>query len=265
MNLGRYTDLRRTGSNLLGTTYCGQDSVLNREIGVLEVYSRIVPDTNDFKERFLMRCQNWARISHPNIVPLYEVLTESTGVFLVTGGYSGVTLEEHVGEGERIELAESLEIVRHLCDALDVMHRHNILHEHLNTDFILWSAQHTTQIYGVGVGLVEYRGKELLDLAYRYRFCSPEQSRGEIASVSTEVYSVGAILYRLLTGRPPFASCYITFLIEQILNDEPTHPVEINPSIPQALNDIILKCLAKKPEERYQSVAQLRNAIETSI
>ena len=119
-------------------------------------------------------------------------------------------------------------------------------------------------LFGFEVAYLGWRASQTTELAAHCRYFSPEQTRGEIATAATEVYSIASILYRLLTGRPPFESENLTFLIEQTLHVKPDPPTTLVASVPRELSDVILKGLAKKPEERYRSIAEFVVALESS-
>jgi eukaryotic-like serine/threonine-protein kinase len=259
---GRYTNLREPVSNILGVAYRGLDPLLDRPVLVIDIHQRIIEE-DQVRERLLRESQNWACVRlHPNVVALYDLMIKDDHVYLVLGDHSAITLEQYLtGRSLRMAEEQAVRIFKQICDALEHIHGHGISHRQINTDTIVVDPNDDASIWGTGVAFLAYQGFEPKELIGACLFNSPEQIRGEWASVESEIYSLGVVLYRMLTGRIPFTSDCLASLAEQIVNVDPTPPVEFSPSVSKVLNGIVLKCLEKKPVDRFRTVAELRAAL----
>lgn len=258
MNFGRYTQLNDVGKTELGQLYRGIDPLLDRSVLLVDIHSRII-EGKDFRTSFLKQAQTWVTVgAHPNLVELQDLLQENGGVQLGLSEFSPGTLENYLlSRVEPLGVSEACQIIRETCAALIHIHEHDILHQRVSTDTITIGSDNSVAVFGIGVAKLAWRGKTFEELTKQFRFYSPEQTRGGVASVETEIYSVGAILYRMLTGQFPFPSECMKSLVERHLHDTPIPPIELTQSIPKNLSDAILKCLAKDPTDRFHSVEEL--------
>ena len=259
MEIPNITNIQRRESTSLGVVYTGRDTLLDSPVNVVRIHPRIM-ESESFQESLL----KWARLNHPHIVKLRDVLVLDGKICLVVDPHPLKTLEHYAMEiGGRLDPEQAISIIEQVCSALAYAHDLGAYHKSPSTDNIYFESGAAT-LFGFGVAYLSWRGSQTTELAPHYRFFSPEQTRGEIATAATEVYSLASILYRLLTGRPPFESENLTFLIEQTLHVKPHPPTTLVPSLPGELSDVILKGLAKRPEERYGSIAEFVVALESS-
>lgn len=273
--IGRFQVIRRLGSGSFGSVWLATDPVLKRQVAVkvAHVGRHAAPD---LLERFAREAHLAARLHHPNIVPVFEAGEDDGRLFIVSEFCAGPTLEEWLNlQTGRVDPTSAAVIVRHLADAAQHAHQQGLIHRDIKpgnvllsdegasadepgfvprlTDFGLardLTAETTTTRTGMMVGTA--------------RYMSPEQAAGksELHGPSSDVYSLGVLLYRMLSGTVPFNAKSEFEIIQQIVSSEPTQPTRIAAEIPRDLNSICLKCLEKQPERRYANGGGLRDDLD---
>jgi tetratricopeptide (TPR) repeat protein len=266
--LGRFELLEEVGRGAFGTVWRARDVELDRLVAIK------VPRGNRWvtpadEERFVREARNLARLAHPGIVPVHEAGREGEVPYIVSAFVEGKTLAETLLQ-RRLGFREIAHLAAEVAEALDHAHRQGIIHRDLKPSNVMLGRLAGTPAddrkprpfvmdFGLarreeGEATVTQEGQVLGTPAYM----SPEQARGEARRVDgrTDVYSLGVILYELLTGELPFRGVS-RMMLQQILNEEPRPPRRINDKIPRDLETITLKCLAKEPGRRYATAGEL--------
>ncbi len=269
LSIGRYRIIRVLGEGGFGRVYLAYDSDLQREVAVKVP---LAGDASRFLdvEAYLREARIVARLSHPNIVPVYDVGRTGDGRCYVVSKYmEGGDLKTRLGRG-RASFGESAELAAVLCDALQYTHTQDLFHRDIKPANILLDAAGVPSLADFGLALRDEdvgRGAGYLGTA---AYMSPEQARGEGHRVDgrSDIFSIGVVLYELLTGRRPFRGGSHAEIMQQVIGAEPRPPRQIDGTIPGELERICLKAMAKRASERYTTARDmaddLRHFLETA-
>ena len=263
----RYEIIEKIGSGGMATVYKAKCHVLNRYVAVKILRDEFTTD-EEFIKRFEIEAQSAASITHPNIVSVYDVGKEGNLYYIVMELIQGKTLKEIIIE-ERGALPWkwSLDIAKQIASALEIAHKNNIVHRDIKphniiitedgvakvTDFGIAKAVSNSTItaFGTTIGSVHY--------------FSPEHAKGGFTDSKSDLYSLGVVMYEMLTGRVPFDADTPVSVALKHIQEEPVPPIEINQNIPIAVNNIILKALKKEPSQRYTSATEMLQDLNTAL
>ncbi len=259
--LGRFDLLAELGSGSFGYVFRARDVELDRIVAIKVQRSGAFASDEDVS-RFLREARSSAALSHPAIVALYDTGRSEDGVcFLVTEFVEGETLEKRLANTP-LDQRQSATIVSELADAVQYAHEHGIVHRDLKPSNIILDTTDRPHITDFGLAKRASVGESLMTSEGRVMgtpaYMSPEQAAGGGDSVDgrTDIYSLGVILYELLTAERPFQGSNRLLLL-QVLEDEPRRPRQLERGIPKDLETICLKAMAKSPGRRYQTASQL--------
>ena len=256
-----YEVLEVLGSGGMGVVYRALQTRLHRPVAVKMVHAgaRASPAV---LARFQVEAQAAARLQHPHIVQIYEVGQHAGFPFLVLELVEGPSLARSLA-GTPLPTRQAVELVETLARAIDAAHGQGVVHRDLTPSNILLTADGTPKITDFGLAKILMGGEGLRtqtgELLGTPSYMAPEQaaSRHQAIGAATDVYALGAILYELLTGRPPFKAESPLETIRQVVADEPVAPSRLRPRLPRDLETICLKCLHKEPAQRYETAAAL--------
>jgi serine/threonine-protein kinase len=259
--IGRYEILEELGHGAMGTVYRAKDPAMDRVVAVKTIISLVLANDqkNDFRERFYREARAAGALAHPGIVPVFDVGEHEGLPFLVMEFISGKTLADTMRKGERMTLDRVCEIGQKVAEALGYAHQHGVVHRDIKPANILLTSKEAHGIvrpkitdFGVAklaVGHTTLTGQILGTPA----FMPPEQITGGPIDGRADIFSLGVVLYVMATGEQPFPGESMTAVSYKVVHTEPVPPRKLNPSIPLKLESIILKCLTKNPDERYQT------------
>ena len=264
----RYEIIEKVGNGGMATVYRAEDKILKRNVAVKVLKDEFTTD-EEFIKRFEIEAQSAARLTHPNIVSIYDVGSEDNLYYIVMELIRGKTLKEIIVE-ERGPLPWkwSVNVAIQIASALEIAHKNNIIHRDIKphniiitedgiakvTDFGIAKAVSNSTItaFGTTIGSVHY--------------FSPEHARGGFTDAKSDLYSLGVVMYEMVTGRVPFDADTPVSVALKHMQEEPEEPIELNPNLPSAVNKIIMKALKKDTTLRYQSatdmLADLRQALK---
>jgi serine/threonine protein kinase/tetratricopeptide (TPR) repeat protein len=269
--LHHYTIVGRLGKGGMGEVYVAEDAKLKRRVA-LKILPSDLAEGPRRRARFEREAQIVAALNHANIVTIYSV-EEARGIhFFTMELVDGKTLTESIPTGG-LPLDRLLEIAIPLTDAVSAAHRSGILHRDLKPDNVMIDREGRLKVLDFGLAKpqgtlesdegkvatasVTLEGKIMGTLAYM----SPEQAEGKPVDARSDVFSLGTILYEMSTGRKPFVGDTSISTITAILRDEPDPVTELNPRVPRQLGRIVQLCLAKEPDQRYQTALDIRNEL----
>ena len=256
----RYEILEEAGNGGMATVYRAKDHVLNRNVAVKVLKDEFTTDS-DFIKRFNTEAQSAAGLSHANIVSIYDVGHEEENnlYYIVMELIKGKTLKEIINKDGSLSWKWSVNIAIQIASALELAHKNGIVHRDIKphniiitedgvakvTDFGIAKAvsNSTMTAFGTTIGSVHY--------------FSPEQAKGSITDAKSDLYSLGVVMYEMLTGKVPFDADTAVSVALKHMQEEPAQPIELNEEIPSAVNDIVVKAMQKDPTNRYQSATEM--------
>ncbi|UCE16153.1 MAG: protein kinase [Candidatus Bathyarchaeota archaeon] len=262
---GRYAVLKKLGEGGKGVVYKARDTVLNRVVAIKMLKSEVLSE--EAYSRVMREAQVVAKLNHPNIVSIHDIGKESEKQFFILEFVDGMSLGGLMGtyrEG-KCDLQTVLRVSIDVCGALQYAHSQGVLHRDIKPENILITQEGTAKLMDFGLAKalggtrITRRGMIVGTPAY----LPPEQALGKDSDERSDLYSLGATLYHMATGRPPFPGDDPVKVIFSHINDMPMKPSRINPDIDAELERIILKLLKKDPDERYQSAEKLKEALQS--
>ena len=251
----------------MAIVYKARDVILNRNVAVKVLRDEFTTD-EEFIRRFETEAQSAARLTHSNIVSIFDVGVDNGIYYIVMELIQGKTLKEIIVEEKGpLPWKWSINVAIQIASALDMAHKNNIIHRDIKphniiitedgvakvTDFGIAKAVSNSTItaFGTTIGSVHY--------------FSPEHARGGYTDAKSDIYSLGVVMYEMLTGRVPFDADTPVSVALKHMQEEPVPPIEENPNLPEALNKIILKALKKDPMLRYQTATELLQDLKTAL
>ncbi|MBI1918655.1 MAG: protein kinase [Planctomycetes bacterium] len=263
---GRYRIVRKLGQGGMGTVYLAHDEQLDRPVA-LKV-PRLVAGDSEGTERFKREARTAATLSHPNLCPIFDVGEVDGRPYLTMAYVEGRSLAELIRGGQPLPERPVADLVRKLALALEEAHRKGIIHRDLKPANIMVGERHEPVI--LDFGLARQTHKEDVRLTApgmmlgTPAYMPPEQVRGDTAAMgpACDIYSLGVVLYELLTGRLPFQAPNLGALIAQVLTENPPPPSAHRPDLSRALESICLKAMAKDPAHRFETMAEFATALD---
>ncbi len=270
MLAGRYELRELIGRGGMAEVHLGYDTRLSRIVAIKLLRSDIAGDPT-FQARFRREAQSAAALNHPSIVAVYdsgeEELTQPDGStrvvpFIVMEYVEGHTVRELLGEGEAVPIPEAVEITTGVLDALEYSHRAGIVHRDIKPGNIMLTQAGAVKVMDFGIARAVEDSAATVTQTHAVvgtaQYLSPEQARGEVVDARSDLYSTGCLLYELLTGQPPFTGDSAVAIAYQHVREIPKTPSSIAADIPDSLDRVVLKALAKNRDDRYQDAAHMR-------
>jgi len=268
-HLERYTILRLLGRGGMGEVYLAEDKALKRRVA-LKVIHADVGRSPEARARFLREGQVVAHLQDPSIVQIYDLQELPTGqIVLVTEFVDGIGLDTLLRDGEILTLHKSLSIAIQTARALRQAHSQGVIHRDIKPSNILVNAQGHVKLLDFGIAKLAEEPE--LDTVTRTgeivgtpAYMSPEQIMGTSIDARADLYSFGVVMYQMLAGRRHFEDAGTTFeLAMKITKEKPRPPSVFNPKVPNSLDNVVMKCLETKPENRFSSATELITALMT--
>jgi serine/threonine-protein kinase len=260
---GRYRLLERIGSGGMADVWCAEDTHLGRRVAIKVLHHRFAQD-REFVERFRREAEAAASLQHPNVVNVFD-RGELDGTFYIAMQYlEGESLKDMIQDG--IEVDQAVGITRQILDASRFAHAHGVIHRDLKPHNVIVGADGRATVTDFGIARagsseITQTGSIMGTVAY----LSPEQAQGHEVSATSDLYSVGVILYEMLTGRVPFqADTPVAVALKQVA-ETPRLPSALNTSVPPALDAVVMRSLAKDPNQRFQSAQEFTSALDEAV
>ena len=253
---GRYRIQEKIGSGGMAEVYKALDTALNRYVAVKILRSEYSSDET-FVKKFRVEAQSAAGLSHPNIVSVYDVGEEDGIYFIVMELVEGITLKNYIDMKGKLEIREALNISVQIAQGLSAAHANRIIHRDIKPQNIIISRDGKVKVTDFGIARMAGSTTVTTTAAGTVSYISPEQARGGYSDEKSDIYSLGITMYEMLTGRVPFEGETNVAVALMHIQAKMTPPRELEPSIPESFNRIILKCTQKKPEWRYPSARAL--------
>ncbi len=262
----RYQVLQELGRGGMGIVYQAYDKQLKEQVA-LKIISPLFGNDPDAVERLKREVSSARRISHNNVIRIFDI-GESSGLHFVSMEYfAGTSLRDYVKRNGALSLIQAKNIVLQICDGLQAAHAQGVIHRDLKSHNIIINAANHIKIIDFGLARSTYaEGMTATGLILGTpEYMAPEQVAGKKVDERADIYSLGIILYEIFTGRVPFSGDSPIAVGFQQLKDPPPDPREINPQVPEDVTAVILKALEKDPFRRFRSVQEMRDAIEQTF
>jgi serine/threonine protein kinase len=262
---GDYELLSEIARGGMGVVYKARQIALNREVAIKMILSGQFAN-DDEMERFYAEAEAAASLNHPNIVTIYEIGEVDGRHFFSMEYVPGDSLADLVRD-RPLAPRRAANYISGICDAVQLAHDKGILHRDLKPANVLVNNKDIPLVtdFGLAKQVHEKSGMTMEgSVLGTPSYMPPEQARGNLDEVEprSDIYAIGATLYQLITGNPPFAAASVYETIRQVLNKEPADPRERNPDVPEDLATICMKCLQKSPDKRYQSALELKEELQ---
>ncbi|RBW67510.1 Stk1 family PASTA domain-containing Ser/Thr kinase [Bacillus taeanensis] len=262
----RYKLLKRIGDGGMAIVYQAHDLILDRIVAVKILRSEFSND-EQFIKRFHREAESATSLDHSNIVSIYDVGEEEDTYFIVMEYVEGKTLKDLIKEQGRIPVEESLAIMKQITSAIAHAHEHHIIHRDIKPHNILLNTEGEAKVtdFGIAMAMTSATITHTNSVLGSVHYFSPEQARGGITNEKSDIYSLGIVLYEMVTGELPFSGESPVTVALKHLQEEVKSPKALNPIIPQSVENIIYKALAKDPFHRYGSVYEMEEDINTAL
>ena len=263
--LGRYQILKQLGRGAMGIVYLGRDPKLNRLTAIKTI--RFSDETDDrrlelIREHFYREAEVVARLSHPNIVTIYDVGEDVDLSYLAMEYLEGESLEKYTQPEHLPSVRKTVDIICQVCDALDYAHKNGIIHRDIKPANIMVLKSGVIKVMDFGIARATFGTKTRTGIIKGTPYyMSPEQSKGERLTGSSDIFSLGVVFYQLLTGKLPFDGENVAAIMYQITTVAPSPPTRLNPNIDNSTLEILMKSLEKNPENRYTSAKEMADHI----
>jgi len=251
---GRYELQKELGRGGMGVVYLARDKQLDRPVA-LKFLGSLIDDSEEFRERFVREARTAAKISHPNIVSIYDISASEGRAYIAMEYVEGVSLYRYLAKKGALMPREAVNFIVQACSALGAIHKAGITHRDIKPENILIAKGGLIKIMDFGLAKSEDNRLTRAGVVMGTpSYMSPEQALGKESDARSDIYSIGMVLHECLTGKIVFASGNV---IQRQVQEMPPPPSAENDKIPKALDDIVMKCIQKKPEERYQNMERL--------
>ncbi|MGB2768297.1 MAG: serine/threonine-protein kinase [Candidatus Zixiibacteriota bacterium] len=262
---GRYKIVEAIGKGGMGMVYRGTDPMLDRPVALKTIrldFPLSPTETTELKDRLIQEAKAAGRLSHPNIVTIYDV-GEHEGLHYIAMEYlSGYSLEDFIKKKGELNYRIVAKIIMQTCDALSYAHQHGIVHRDIKPANIMLLEDFQVKVMDFGIARLETTSLTKSNVALGTpQYISPEQLEGRPADKRSDIFSLGAVLYEMLTRRKPFEGENISSLMYRVLNHNPPPPSSINDKTPLMFDRVVSKAMAKNPDERYQDAEEISQTL----
>ncbi|GAA0331447.1 Stk1 family PASTA domain-containing Ser/Thr kinase [Bacillus carboniphilus] len=263
---GRYKILEMIGGGGMANVYLAHDMILDRDVAI-KILRLDFSDNDNFIRRFHREAQSATSLAHSNIVSIYDVGEEDDIYYIVMEYVEGMTLKQYIQQNSPLSIHKVIDIMNQLTSAIAHAHHNHIVHRDIKPQNILINEHDEVKItdFGIAMALSATAITHTNSVLGTVHYLSPEQARGGMANKKSDIYSLGIVMFELLTGRLPFSGeSAVSIALKHLQNETPS-PKRWNPNIPQSVENIVLKSTAKDPFHRYESVEEMAEDIKTAL
>ena len=259
--VGKYAITAKIGQGAMGEVYKAHDPILNRYVAIKTMSAAIGAD-DELRKRFLREAQSAARLNHPNIITLFDFGEDQGKIYMAMELLEGNDLKDLIGHQTITQLEDKLGFMEQICDGLAFAHTQEVVHRDLKPANI--HVQPNGQIKIMDFGLARLGTSEMTRTGMVMgtpHYMSPEQVKGKRADSRSDIFSLGAVFYELLTGRKPFDAESLHAVLFQVMEHQPEDVRHWSPEVPNILVQVVDKALNKDPQDRYQHAGEMREAL----
>lgn len=262
----RYLIKEMIGGGGMADVYLARDMILERDVAIKVLRLEFAND-QEFIARFDREAQAATSLSHPNIVSIYDVGEEDHILYMVMEYVDGMTLKEYIQRFGPIEVVEAIDIMKQITAAIAHAHENAIVHRDIKPQNIMINSYGQIKVtdFGIAVALSATALTQTNTILGSVHYLSPEQARGGLATKKSDIYSLGIVFYELLTGKLPFSGqSPVAIALKHLQSDTP-FVRDFNPDIPQSVENIVLKAMAKDPFQRFSTVYEMQESLEAAL
>ena len=257
--LGRYVIVEEIGQGAMGVVYKAVDPLIDRTVAIKTINLDLSKEElANFEKRFQREVQSAGKLNHPNIVTVYDVGRTEGVAYMAMEFLEGKELREILDSGVVLPVEKVMHIATQVAEGLGFAHEHGIVHRDVKPSNVMVLKNGLVKITDFGIAQMSSATRTMSGMVMGSpKYMSPEQVVGQAVDGRSDIFSLGIMLYEMLTGKTPFTGENISAIMYQILNDDPIPPRTFNQSIPEAINFIVLKALSKHPDQRYQNAKEM--------
>lgn len=256
--IGRYEVVSVMGQGAMGTVYKARDPVIERTVAIKTINLELSREERaEFEERFYREAKSAGRLNHPNIVTIYDVGETGDAAYIAMEFIEGESLRDVLDSGVVLSLKRICQIAVQVASALNYAHENSVVHRDIKPANIMISRNREVKIMDFGIALIPTGSRTQAGTVLGSpKYMAPEQVAGKATDGRADIFSLGAVLYEMLTGSTPFNGDNLSAIMYKILNEEPAPPSKLNARVPKVFDRIVARALAKRPEDRYQSAKE---------
>src|SRR5215469_16124937 len=267
-SLGKYEIKRTLGRGAMGVVYEGWDPIIARRVAIKTVKlpeNADDPETEEALARFRREAQAAGRLTHPNIVGVFDYGETNDLAYIVMEFVDGPPLKTLLDKDERFALADTVRVMEDLLAGLQFSHERGVVHRDIKPANVMLTSTGQVKIADFGIARIESSSMtQAGTLLGTPAYMSPEQFMGQVVDARSDIYSSGVLLYQLLTGERPFEGG-LSAIMHKALNTEPPWPSQLSVTAPPAFDVVVKRAMAKRPEERYASATAFLEAIRAAM
>jgi serine/threonine-protein kinase len=262
----RYKLIKKLGSGGMADVFEAEDTVLGRTVALKVLHSQFAQDES-FIERFRREAQSAAKLTHPNIVSIFDVGEEAGSYYIVMEYVAGTTLKKVIQQDAPLSPEKTIQITGRIAKALEFAHEHEIIHRDIKPQNVMITQTGEIKVTDFGIARLGSsstmtRTGTILGTAH---YISPEQAQGGVVGPASDIYSLGVVMYEMATGELPFRGENPVAVALKHINETPLTPRSVFAAIPENLEAVIVKAMAKNPADRYQSARQLQEDLQRCL
>ncbi len=260
----RYEILSKVGAGGMSDVYKAKDHILSRFVAI-KVLKQEFSEDSSFVTKFRAEAQSAAVLEHPNIVNIYDVGSENGQYYIVMEYIEGITLKTYIEKKGQLSFKESASIAIQVARGIEAAHNKNIIHRDIKPQNIMISSEGKVKVTDFGIAKATSSNTISSDVMGSVHYASPEQARNGFVDGRSDIYSLGIVMFEMVTGRVPFDGDTTVAVALQHLQEDIAKPSIYAPDLPISFEKIILKCTQKTPDRRYQTIEELLSDIRRSL
>ena len=263
--IGRYEVVSVMGQGAMGTVYKASDPVIERTVAIKTINLELSREERvEFEERFYREAKSAGRLNHPNIVTIYDVGETEDAAYIAMEYIEGESLRDVLDSGVVLPLKRICQIAVQVANALDYAHANGVVHRDIKPANIMISHSRDAKIMDFGIALIPTGSRTQAGTVLGSpKYMAPEQVAGKATDGRADIFSLGAVLYEMLTGATPFSGDNLSAIMYKIMNEEPVPPSTLNARVPEVFDRIVARVLAKRPEDRYANAKEFSRALRS--
>ncbi len=268
-HLGRYEILEELGRGAMGIVYKAHDPLIERFVAIKTIKHKVLSETErpEYEARIFQEAKAAGQLNHPNIVTIYDLGESGNMAYIAMELMEGRDLQVIINGKRRLLVTDALNIAIQVAEGLSFAHQRGVVHGDIKPSNIMVLGNNLVKIADFGIARMAstLEGKQEEAIYGTAPYMSPEQIMGKAIDARSDIFSLGVVLYTMLTDRLPFPEEDISLLKNQIVDAVPERPGSLNPGIPEALNAVVYKCLEKTPDDRYKNAHDLANDLRSCL